>query len=158
MANYFTRKGLEAYRAQVVKLEERLADLQFQLGVACSSAGNTFHDNAAYDHLCEDIRVADQRLNDAHKVLRDITIFTPPKEVTRVVLGSRVRVVIDGKEETIDIVGYGEGDTSKNRILYEAPLAQAMMLKFPGQEVNLKVGDLEQRVTIVKVSPLSEED
>ncbi|MBQ9313439.1 MAG: GreA/GreB family elongation factor [Clostridia bacterium] len=54
----------------------------------------------------------------------------------KVIIGSKVVLTIDGEEEELTIMGYGEADWDNNIISYEAPMAQAILGKHVGDVVK----------------------
>ena len=156
MPVYFTETGYKNYGKRIMELEERLQELQSQVQKASGNAGNSWHDNFEYEDLCRQIKMEDTRLNDAHKLLKnDVRIIEYPKDVERVVLGCEVKLSIDGNKETYQIVAYGDDDIDNNKITYSAPLAQAIMLAFPGDKVEAEFGNKNKSIEIIEVSSLN---
>ncbi|MBC8500323.1 MAG: GreA/GreB family elongation factor [Nanoarchaeota archaeon] len=154
MPTYFTKQGLDNYKEYLEGLENRLKELQLQVGVVTEGT-NTWHDNAGYDHLVMDIRVADIRLNEAMAPIRNIELVTYPSSVDHVMIGSEVAFSIDGQVNTYEIVGYGEDDFDKFRILYNAPIIQKLMGHKKGDKYEAEFMGEKQEIEVLDVKPLS---
>jgi len=59
----------------------------------------------------------------------------PPGQVG---FGSRVRIVLDGKERTVSIVGSDEADSTTGAIGFTAPLARALMQARVGDRLDFQ--------------------
>lgn len=58
------------------------------------------------------------------------------------------------KEETYDIVAYGESDPEKNKILYDTPLARGFIGKREGETFVLNLARQNRKVKILKLEPI----
>jgi transcription elongation GreA/GreB family factor len=157
MTNYFTHQGFERYKAQIRKLEEDLQRLESNVGDVAETGGG-WHDNAALDHLNYDIRVADSRLRDAYRLLNDYQIITYPASVDSVVIGCEVEITRDGKTAKYQIVGHGDADTADHRMLYESPLALALMGRKKGEAVTALIAGKNARIEIIDIRPIADKE
>ncbi|GAH95533.1 unnamed protein product, partial [marine sediment metagenome] len=66
----------------------------------------------------------------------------------------RVTVKVDGKEDIYGVVGYGDEDIDKDKILYDAPIAMAVMGKKPGEKVEVEIGPKKRTIEILSVDSL----
>lgn len=129
---YFTSRGLNRQRDKIVELEKTLRRLQSQTAHTAEVGGNQYHDNASYEYLLIQIRVADRRLAEAMAALNRVVVLPLPKFPEWVQLGTRVRLLVNGEPKILSIVGYGESAIEEGKISYEAPLAQALIGAYPG--------------------------
>lgn len=153
---YFTKIGLSNHRIHIQNLENRLKGIQARQGEICGGETDTWHDNAAYDQLVIELRGADKLLSDAYVLLNQVEIVSYPTNVESIVLGTKVLLEINGKEKEYSIVGYGESDIKQNKILYEAPLALALLGKEEGDTYIVKINGKEKEIEILEINPLDE--
>lgn len=154
---YFTRKGFEALKAEIQRLENNLQELQIQVAHVAEVGGDQYHDNASYELLDIDIRGADKRLSDAHRVINNARIIDNATSSDYVAIGTVVTILIDGEREQRWIIGgYGESDPKKQIIAYNAPLAKIIMRKRKGDEVRGLIAGKEASIEIIDIELLRE--
>lgn len=149
---YFTRKGFESFREEIQRLEKDLQDLQIQVAHVAEVGGDQYHDNSSYELLDINIRGADKRLSDAHKIMNNSRIVDNARNIDCVAIGTIVTISIDDKEEQSWLIGgYGESDPKKNIIAYNAPLAKIIMRKKKGDDVKGSIGGREVSIEIIDI-------
>ena len=121
--NLVTARGLTQITARVAQLEALLP---------------TVTDAEARKPVIRDLRYWRLRLATAD--------LRPPPAGTKAVFGSRVRYRLNGKDNTITIVGHDEADPAQQLLSFLAPLCRAMLgaeagdaLDFGGREAALEV-------------------
>lgn len=152
--HYFTSESLRKYQAYIAELQERLRGMVAQINEAYETGGY-WHDNAALDHLTYDIQVADGHLKDAMLLLKDADTIEYPKSVDRVMLGADVRLSIDGRPDRFQIVAYGDSDEAADKIVYESPLAKALMGHKPGDRFTAEINGRKLEISVVSVAPIA---
>jgi len=155
-----TRKGLERLQARIDELERTLRETQQEVGEATRQSSETWHDNAPYDAICADIRIHDERLKEAHRSLIDCEILEYPHtlESNIVRYGSGVIFKIDHERRDFKIVGFGDSDMDKNRILYLSPLAQQLMGHKEDEIFQIELDQKRREVKIEKVYAITDSD
>jgi len=149
---YFTRKGLAKLQREVAELEKKLKELQSQTAHLAEVGGDQYHDNASYESLVIDIRGIDWRLTEAHRALRNAVIVESPTNVNKISIGTRVKLVRDGKEMSWSIAGFGESDPNNSILAYNAPLATLIIGKQEGEVVNGNIAGRETEIEILEIS------
>jgi len=149
---YFTRRGLAKLHAEIERLEKKLQDLQAQTAHVAEVGGDQYHDNASYDLLVIDIRGMDRRLSDAHQALNMAILAEPPTNLIRVTIGTRVKIVRDGEEITLEIVGFGESDPDNDMLAYNTPLASLIMGKRKGEVVTGTIAGRKTEIEILEIA------
>ena len=153
---FFTPHGYQSYLERLERLDQELSALQAKVQNACEVGGDVWHDNASYEHLCEDIRVADRRLSEASAILQDHRVVPIPTSPRHVMIGVEVLLNIDGESKSYKIGGYGEGEPTNNKITYLSPLAQTLIRHTVGETVIFSPGKnhKEQTIRIRSIHPL----
>ncbi len=111
--NQVTPRGLALIAAKVVELEHAVAA-------------------AESDEACQGLR---RDLRYWHTRQTTATVTAAPDDDT-VGFGSRVTFVLNGATRTIALVGADEADPAEDRIVFTAPLAQAMMDALAGERID----------------------
>lgn len=155
-----TAKGLERCTARVRELELVVRDVQIKVGEMTTQSNETWHDNAPYDTLVQELGIQNQRLTEAHDAVRDYTIRPYPTTIPnkRVCYGSRVLLRRDNEELDLKIVGFGDSDYEKGRVLYTSPIAIALMDHAEGESFRAVINKVKSFITIEQVSPIADPD
>ncbi len=100
-------------------------------------------DKAKKSALQQRLAELDQRLASA-KII-DLT-SNPPEEIR---FGATVKLLSQGEESVIKLVGADESDLSTGLISIHSPLAKALLGKRPGQTLNLNTDDGGEISTVI---------
>lgn len=151
---YFSREGIHKFSDQIKGIEKQIIDLQAKMDEFAKTGGNLWHDNFAYENARRDITMLSNRVGHFYYIRGRAEIIDYPKEVEHVQMGCRVTFRLDGKEDTYDVVGFGESDPDNKRIAYNAPLAKVMILKKPGDKFTEKINGFEKRLEVIAIQPI----
>lgn len=133
------------------RLEQKLQELQSKSADAADVGGNQYHDNSSYEMLVVDLRGIDRRLTDAHHCLNQATVVGQPTNLEKIAIGTCVKIVRDGKELTLEIVGYGESDPNQGLLAYNTPLAALIMGKSKGDIVTGIIAEKEIEIEVIEI-------
>lgn len=108
-------------------------------------------ENAAYDAARNEQAFIEGRIEELDELLKKVKV-TEGAKASRVGIGSRVRVHLDGNEHEFHIVGTTEADPGNGRISHKSPLGQALMGKKIGDKVEVEapVGKLVYHILEIK--------
>lgn len=140
--NLVTPRGLAQLLAERKELEARRAAVDLPDGSARRRELAEINGRMA---------LLDERLNSARVVEPD---GQPPEDV-RFATTVTFRITAGpqhGVERTFTLVGVDEAKVAQGRIAYTAPIAQALLGKRPGDEVEFKLGEREQRLLVVALA------
>lgn len=126
--NLVTARGLAQIEAKVAELEAALT------GIAEEEALKTARRVLRY-----------WRARQATAQLAPV----PDGEV--VAFGTKVTFRLNGKQQTLTLVGHDEADPAQGRIAFQAPLARAMMEAEPGEK--LPFGGRPDALEVLSVTP-----
>lgn len=126
--NLVTPRGLALLEAKVAELEAALPALT---------------DEAERKAHQRDLRYWRTRLATAE--------VTEPGACDTVGFGHRVRLKLNGKPRTIELVGHDEADPSAGKLAFTAPLARAVMGAEVGEVVDFN--GAEGAVEVVEIAP-----
>jgi len=154
MSKLMTTVGYANCVARVRDIETEVRKIQSQVGEVTTQSNETWHDNAPYSILVEELRLANIRLNEAHKFLGEHEIREYPTILSepRVQYGTVVSLAMDGVGREFYIVGYGEDDFDKGKIVYACPLARVLIGRLMGERFNADINKMRRSFHIKNVT------
>jgi transcription elongation GreA/GreB family factor len=149
-----TATGHANQLAKIRELEADVRRLQSQVGDVTTQSSETWHDNAPYSILVEELRMADRRLSEAHNFLNDYVIRDYPTVLMQPIVqyGTSVALRMDGKPHEFAIVGYGEDDFDRGHIVYECPIARVITGRHQGEEFRADINRTPRLFYIERVT------
>jgi transcription elongation factor GreA len=145
-----SKDGYEKLKAQLDQMKnEEMPQIAEQ--IAQARAFGDLSENAEYDAAREAQGMLQAKINDLQdKLGRAMIVDKSTLPTDRVVFGSRVRVLdLDfNDEEEFVLVGPGDEDYDRNKILLTSPIGQALVGKKIGDEVSVPIpkGTLKLRI------------
>jgi transcription elongation factor GreA len=152
-----TREGYDKLKAELDRLRN-VEMIEVTKRVATAREMGDLSENAEYHAAREDQWILQARVNDLSDRLARAVIIDPtnlPRDT--VVFGSRVRVMdldID-EEETYELVGPGQENPDKGRILSTSPIGQGLMGRKKGETVEIQVPRGTIRFKVLEISAAS---
>jgi len=146
---YMTQEGFDAITKEHEKLQSNRPEFVKKLTQAADMGDRS--ENAAYSFAKRKLRSTDNRLRFLKKVI-DHTKVSVPKQTEYVEIGSHVKVVLNGNEFKLQIVGLYEADPLKKKVSYRSPVGSALLKHRVGDSVKIQ---LEDRVIEYKVAGIS---
>ena len=153
-----TRDGYEKRKATLDRMQASEM-IEITKRVATAREMGDLSENAEYHAAREDQGMLEARINMLKDELSRAVLIDPDNLPTdSVAFGSRVTVTdLDGGgDEEFELVGPGQDDPDKNRILTSSPIAQGLMGKKKGQiaEIAVPRGTLRFKVKKIAVADL----
>lgn len=106
-------------------------------------------ENSEYESALEEQAFVEGKIEELEEVVKQAEVIekTPTGDAC-IIVGSKVRVHLEGEEKDFEIVGELEADPNQNKISHESPLGQALIGKKVGEkiEVEAPVGKLTYTV------------
>src|SRR5436305_13162921 len=152
-----TRDGYDRLRAELERLRT-VEMIEVTKRVASARDLGDLSENAEYHAAREDQGLLQARINEIGDRLNRAEIIDPnnlPKD--SVVFGSRVKVMdldVD-EEETFELVGPGQENPEKGRILTNSPIGQGLLGKKKGEVAEIQVPSGTIRFKILDISAAS---
>jgi len=149
-----TREGYEKIKAEVEHLNG-VKMIEITKRVASARELGDLSENAEYHAAREDQGMLQAHIDLLRSKLARAYIVDPsqlPKDT--VVFGTRVTVKdLDmDEEETFELVGPGQDDPDKNRILTTSPIGQGLLGKKKGEIAEIPVPRGKLRFKVMKIS------
>lgn len=148
-----TREGYEKKKAELDHMNG-FEMIEITKRVATARDLGDLSENAEYHAAREDQGMLQARIDMLKDQLSRAYIIDKDQLPTdKVAFGSRVTVMDldDEEEETFDLVGPGQEDPSKNRILTGSPIAQGLVGKKKGDKAEIQVPRGVLRLKILKI-------
>jgi transcription elongation factor GreA len=149
-----TREGYDKLKAELDRLRN-FEMLEVTKRVANAREMGDLSENAEYHAAREDQGILQARINDLSDRVARAVIIDPtnlPKDT--VAFGSRVKVVdLDmDEEETFELVGPGQENPDKGRILTTSPIGQGLIGSKKGETVEIPVPRGTIRFKVLEIS------
>jgi transcription elongation factor GreA len=130
-----TEEGKQALEDELHFLEtERRAEVGERIKVAREFGD--ISENSEYDDAKNEQAQVESRIAEINRILGDATVVTTSKRSTKVGIGSKVTVIMDGKEREFYIGGAAESDVRNGKISNESPVGAALLGHKKGDTVT----------------------
>jgi len=149
MAQYITAEGLKKLKEEVKELKTTEIRRVTKL-IAEAAAFGDLKENAAYHDARNAKSFLLGRIEQLENTINDAIVVTK-KDGGAVQIGSRVKIVFDGKEEEYTIVAPGEANILKNKLSYQSPLGQVLMGRKEKEEFNYEIKGKKIKVKVLKI-------
>src|SRR6187431_3007389 len=134
-----TREGYEKLKTELANLND-VKMIEITKRVATAREMGDLSENAEYHAAREDQGILQARINDmSDRLSRAVIVDTSSLPKDSVTFGSRVKVMdldID-EEETFELVGPGQENPDKGRILTNSPIGQGLLGRKKGDTVEI---------------------
>jgi len=108
-------------------------------------------ENAEYHSAKEEQAQLEGEIVRLTNILRSSEIVQPERKDGRVNIGSKVKLVMHGREQVFSIVGEEEVDALNGAISYRSPLGQALVGHKAGDTFSIETPKGETRIKILSV-------
>ena len=149
-----TREGYDKKRAELEALNAEMIEITKR--VASARDLGDLSENAEYHAAREDQGLLQAKVDSLKDQLSRATIVDKSSLPTDfIAFGSRVTVAdLDmDEEEVFELVGPGQENPDKNRILTSSPIAQGLLGKKKGEKVEIQVPRGVIRFKVLKIEP-----
>ncbi len=135
-STYVTSTGLDEIKKELDNLKS-VKRLEIAERIQKAREYGDLSENSEYDAALEDQNLIENRINDLEETLKSIKIIAAKHTNDFVVIGSTVKVEMDGEIDEFTIVGRVEADPSKKRISNESPLGSVLLGTKKGEVVEV---------------------
>ena len=135
---YVTGEGLKELKEElrILAAEKRPALID---RVATARAHGDLSENSEYTAAREDLAFIEGRIEEIEALIAKAKLIKSNHSANnRVVLGCKVTVKVNGKEQTFEVVGEWEADPLEQKISHTSPLGQALLGKKSGEKVEIE--------------------
>ncbi|WP_088256805.1 transcription elongation factor GreA [Fimbriiglobus ruber] len=149
-----TREGYDKKKAELDQMQN-VEMIEITKRVATARDLGDLSENAEYHAAREDQGMLEARINMLrYQLSRAYIIDKDTLPTDSIAFGSRVKVKdLDmGEEEVFELVGPGQENPDKNRILTSSPIAQGLLGKKKGDKVEIQVPRGVIRFKVLEIS------
>jgi transcription elongation factor GreA len=149
-----TREGYDKLKAELDRLRN-VEMIEVTKRVAEARAMGDLSENAEYHAAREDQGILQARINDmSDRLARAAIVDTSTLPKDTVAFGSKVKVMdLDlDEEETYELVGPGQENPDKGRILPSSPIGQGLLGRKIGETVEIPVPRGTIRFKVLEIS------
>ncbi len=131
-----TKEGLEKLKLELKELiEVRRPEIAQRIKEAREMGD--ISENSAYDAARQEQGVIEGRIAELEDILKNAQILEV-KDRSKVFVGAKVKVHVDGDTEEFFIVGAPEANPIEKKISHESPLGSALLGKSKGEKISVE--------------------
>lgn len=147
---YLTPKGLLDARAELEFLKKTK---RFQIAERIQQAREygDLAENSEYDAALEEQSLTENRISELEEILKGAKVIEKEHAVDFVVIGSTVKIEIEGEIDEFTIVGRVEADPSKKRISNESPVGEALLGTKAGETVEVTTPIIKYKCKVLEI-------
>ena len=152
-----SREGYEKRKAELDRMQNQEM-LEVTRRIAAARDLGDLSENAEYHAAREDQGILQARINElSDRLARAVIVDTSSLPKDTIAFGSKVKVLdLDlDEEETFELVGPGQENPDKGRILTSSPIGQGLIGRKKGDTVEIPVPRGTIRFKILEISAAS---
>ena len=149
-----TREGYDKLRGELERFRGPMM-IEITKRVATAREMGDLSENAEYHAAREDQGQLSARINElADRIARAVIVDPSALPKDRVVFGSRVKVkdLEFNEDETFELVGPGQENPEKGRILSTSPIGEGLLGKKKGDTAEIPIPSGKLRYKILEIS------
>jgi transcription elongation GreA/GreB family factor len=154
MTIYFSKIGLELKKIQIKTSENKVKAFQKE---AADAAGVSYdwHDNFGCEEATRQAETESALLAKLKEEVKNGKLIEPEEQNQKILIGTTVKLLIDGKEREFTIGAYGETNPANGLISYTSPLASSLLDMRAGDSRTVTIGNKETVVAVKEIFPPS---
>lgn len=141
MGALITGPGFELLQRKLERMKNEIRPQVARSLEEARSRGD-LSENSEFNAAREKLWEIDRQIGELESLLADVQVVELPDSVPEAIqfgVTAKLLNLTRGREETYHIVGAGESDGARGRISYLTPLAQALIGRKKGEEIEAKV-------------------
>jgi len=148
---YFTKEGLDATKTELEFLK-KTKRVEVADRIQRARDLGDLAENAEYEAALDEQALVEKKIDDIEIVLRSAKVIANSETGSEiVVIGSTVRVEMDGEIDEFTIVGKVEANPSKKKISNESPVGSALLGARKGEEVEVATPIVRYKAKVLDI-------
>lgn len=147
---YLTARGLKKAQEELEFLKKSKR-LEIADRIRQAREYGDLTENSEYDAAIEEQNLVESRISELEVILKDVKIISEETHEDFVVIGSTVKVEMEGEIDEFKIVGRVEADPAKKRISNESPLGSSLLGAKIGEEVEVTTPIVRYKCKVLEV-------
>jgi len=132
-----TKNGLKSLKDEHEKLvNDKRPKLVKRLSEA--RAAGDLSENSDYQNARDELEFLDGRISELDNVLKNAVVMKSANGGSKVAVGTKVKLKVNGNKHEYHIVGEWEADPVNKKISHESPLGRALCDKKVGDKVEVE--------------------
>jgi transcription elongation factor GreA len=149
-STYVTSSGLEEIKKELAELKS-VKRLEIAERIQKAREYGDLSENSEYDAALEDQNLIENRIAELEETFKNIKVIASKHSNDFVVIGSTVKVEMDGEIDEFTIVGRVEADPSKKRISNESPLGSVLLGTKLGEVVEVTTPIVRYKCKVLEI-------
>lgn len=149
-STYLTAKGLVEAKAELEFLK-KTKRAQIAERIRQAREYGDLAENSEYDAAVADQSLTENRITELENILKSARVIAEKHTADFVVIGSTVRMEMEGEIDEFTIVGRVEADPSKKRISNESPLGSALLGSKKGDSVEVSTPIVKYKCKVLEI-------
>ncbi len=149
---YLTASGFQEKKEEYKKLKKLREEKKLKMKELRDELWRPEDLNPDFDALQTELDLIEEKIEKLENILKNSKIIRkrkkPPKKV---VLGTTVRIEINGEIDEFTIVGTLEADPVNKKISTSSPIGKALLGKKEGETITIKTPIVNHRCKILKI-------
>ncbi len=155
-----SRKNLEKHYLTAHGLADAKAELEFLKKVKRAEIAEKIHqarqygdltENSEYDSAMEEQALIESRIVGLENILKRVKVIVEQPMADFVVIGSTVKIDMDGEIDQFTIVGRVEANPAKKRISNESPLGTSLLGAKKGEVVEVTTPIVRYKCKVLEI-------
>ena len=147
---YLTPKGLTDAKEELAYLK-KVKRVQIAERIHQAREYGDLAENSEYDAAMEEQALTESRIAELESILKDAKVISYASSSDFVVIGSTVKIDMDGEIDEFTIVGRVEADPSKKRISNESPLGVSLLGAKKGEVVEVTTPIVRYKCKVLEI-------
>ncbi len=147
---YLTAKGLAEAEAELDFLK-KTKRLEIAEKIHQARQYGDLAENSEYDSAIEEQSLTENRISDLENILKKVKVIAEQHEEDFVVIGSTVKIDMDGEIDEFKIVGRVEANPAKKRISNESPLGMSLLGAKKGEVVEVTTPIVRYKCKVLEI-------
>lgn len=147
---YVTSAGLAETKAELEYLK-KVKRAQVTERIQTAREFGDLAENSEYDAAMDEASMVENKIAELEDILKSVKVISQSKPSDFVVIGSTVKVVMDGETDQFTIVGRVEADPSKKMISNESPLGSALLGAKVGETVEVATPIVRYKCKVLEI-------
>lgn len=145
-----THKGLDKLRTELEFLKTARRS-QVADRIQKAREFGDLSENSEYDAAMEEQALLENRIVELENLVKDVKLISNNVKSDFVVIGSTIKIEMDGERDEFTIVGRVEADPSKKRISNESPLGSALLGAKVGEAVEVATPIVRYKCKVLEI-------
>lgn len=149
-SNYMTHTGLDKLRSELEFLRTTRRKEVTDRIQGAREFGD-LSENSEYDAAMEEQALLENRIVELEILVRDVKLISNNVKSDFVIIGSTVKIEMDGEKDEFTIVGRVEADPAKKRISNESPLGSSLLGAKAGEVIEVSTPIVRYKCKVVEI-------